>query len=303
MAHLSPSLAEAVDFFVMRKFVECFDKCCAVIKTAKCEPEHERNQEVIEASAALGIQALAETNLWDHAVSFISDVYGTIDMCPPRIIQVCILLHAHVREYLPCHSLVQHWFENPQNRMNKQCAQVIRIFASHILHPTGCVEALKELVENCPSLSEREKELLLQLPQSGRFNNAERLGATEPLVCPNRIVPSHVGSSVVAQSTDDWSDEFGGEDRTGGDHTTDGEGPERHGDGSLSDVIEYLYHQVTSFLKARLRPWHQRIGLLLMAVFAVLSLMHSQTGDPVSSLGRLVILWKTFLARLLWRGS
>ena len=47
-----------------------------------------RNLEVIEASASLGIQALAETNMWDKAVAFITDVYGSIDQCSPHIVQV-----------------------------------------------------------------------------------------------------------------------------------------------------------------------------------------------------------------------
>lgn len=288
MGSNSPNLAEAVDFFVMRKFVECYAKCNEVICSAKCEPEQESNQSVIEASAALGIQALAETNLWEQAIAFICEVYGSVHLCPPRIIQVCILLHAHVKEYLPCHSLVQQWFENPHNRNNKQCAQVIKIYSSHILHPTGCVETLRDLVQSCHVLSESEKASLLQCHKIEKVTELDDVSKTKSLPCKEGM------SSKPCDPLDlDKHYEDGQEGRN--DDYLDVSKPPYY---SINDIFEGCYKQLVSFLKAKLAPWQQRMCLLFMAVLAVISLIQSQSGDPVSSLGRLVILWRTFLSKM-----
>jgi len=289
MGSLSPNLAEAVDFFVMRKFVECYDKCNEVICSAKCEPEQESNQSVIEASAALGIQALAETNQWEQAIAFICEVYGAVHLCPPRIIQVCILLHAHVKEYLPCHSLVQKWFENPHNKNNKQCAQVIKIYSCHILHPTGCVETLRDLVQSCDVLSEDEKASLLQ------WHKIEKVPELDD-VCKTKSLPCKEGMSSNPCDPPLDLDTHYQDGREGSyDNNLDVNKSPHY---SFNDFFEGCYKQLVSFLKAKLAPWQQRMCLLFMAVLAIMSLIQSQSGDPVSSLGRLVILWRTFLSKL-----
>lgn len=116
-----------------------------------------------------------------------------------------ILLHAHVKEYLPCHKLVQTWLKNPQNLNHSQCSkvrsfflyfqeakinililkfchnesfskylsqlcnesleQVVRIYAHHILCPTGSYETLQEVINSCPSLSDSDRAALQKLPQ------------------------------------------------------------------------------------------------------------------------------------------
>ncbi|CAG5131180.1 unnamed protein product, partial [Candidula unifasciata] len=177
-------VTEAVNLFLMRKFDQCFRECNGIIKTAKCEPEQERNQKLIEAATALGIQALAETDMWYCAIAFITEVYGMVEMCPSSIIQLCILLHAQVKEYLPCHKIVEMWLSNPYNQKSKQHVQVIRTYAYHILCPAGSYNVLRHLVENCDSLTESEKTTLLQISETKTYEESRLLGSktTSPAV-------------------------------------------------------------------------------------------------------------------------
>jgi len=297
MAHLSPSLAEAVDFFVMRKFSDCFMKCNDVIRSAKSEPENDRNDELICASTSLGIQALAETNQWSSALHFVTDVYGSVALCPSRVLQVSILLHAHVKEYLACQNIVQHWFENPINRESKHCAQVLRVYRDHILVPLGDLGDLHSLSSRCPGLSPEAQQSLLQPSQSEQI--VKGYDSTDGSIIVNsagKNITSNIAFTDDSEITkrklfyhendDDLSPE--------NEQSSDDNGNSL----SLTEHLERLCCQVVSRVSAKLRPWQRWLGLCLMAVLAVISLVQNQTGDQVSSLGRMIILWKVFFNRI-----
>ncbi|XP_059153631.1 peroxisome assembly protein 26-like [Physella acuta] len=312
VSELNKSLAQAVDLFVMTKFSNCFKICTNVINKAKCEPEQERNQEVIEAATALGIQALAETDLWHQVVAFINETYGSIEHCPPRIIQVCILLHAHVKEYLPCHKIVQMWLSNPHNLNHEQCSKVIRIYAHHILCPTGSYETLKEIVHSCKSLTEAERTALLQLPQAVRYNEAKRRSletCNEGFEIPSQLnttnslehldkIPQHnslemdlptdsqLGLVNECNSNKEQKENISST-------TTTREGDKNIHESKLMTACRTICNLIKNCV------WHRRsFHLIVMATFALWSVIQTQTADPVSSLGRLVTLWRVFLHRL-----
>lgn len=294
----SATLAKAVDLFVMTKFEKSLQVCCDVIKTAKCEPEQERNNEVIEAAAALGIQALAEMDQWQHTISFIIDVYGAIHLCPARIVQVCILLHAHVEEYLPCHKLVKTWLAHPDNLSSKHCAQVIRVYGEHILLPLGQFGILEDIVNSCSSLSKEEKVSLLELPQTGRYKDAKA----------TRNETDHVPSQLLFTSEDEEIENETAEERHYSffDKSCKSSlpsaiqketAPSHHEPQRLLALCKRLY---SSFYGYMTTHWKEKFTLLLMAAFALWALVQTQTGDSMSNLGRLVILWQGFLQRIKW---
>ncbi|KAK0045698.1 peroxisome assembly protein 26-like isoform X1 [Biomphalaria pfeifferi] len=300
--HLNKQLSDAVDLFVMAKFADCFYACADVIKTAKFEPEHQHqsNEEVIEAAIALGIQALAETDNWHHVISFIIDTYGSIEICPPRIVQVCILLHAHVKEYLPCHNLVQTWLKNPQNLNHSQCSKVVRIYAHHILCPTGSYETLQEVINSCPSLSDSDRAALQKLPQARRFESPKKL----PL--ENFKETMHPGHHSIQEISS-------AEEKKARFHLTDtntkcnlnivrnqkdksrstyADLPSK-GVSMLTTLCKTIFVTTRTFVESQ-----KSIGLIIMGMLAFYAIIQTQSADPVSSLGRLVILWKFFISRL-----
>ncbi|RUS70661.1 hypothetical protein EGW08_021582 [Elysia chlorotica] len=296
------TLARAVDLFVMTKFEKCLQVCCNVIESSKYEPEQERNNEVIEAAAALGIQALAEMDQWHHTVSFIIEVYGAIHLCTARIIQVCILLHAHVEEYLPCHKLVQTWLTHPDNVTSKQCAQVIRVYSEHILLPLGQFGVLEEIVRSCPGLSKEESLALLELPQvrqTGRYKDAKDL-AHEKGVIPTQLLFNSENEESETRVIETpgliKEDLFSRKNNS----TSTSEGPKTHASShndpfNLFTICKKLYCSFYGYMKVR---WREKFILLAMAAFALWAAVQTQSGDSVSSLQRLVILWQGFFHRL-----
>ncbi|KAH9507460.1 hypothetical protein Btru_058149 [Bulinus truncatus] len=306
---LNKKLRDAVDLFVMTKFDECFYVCEEVIKTAKCEPEQERTQELIEAATALSIQALAETDKWHQVVDFIVGTYGSIDLTPPRIIQVCILLHAHVKEYPSCHNIMKAWLNNPHNLSHCQCSKVIRIYAHHILCPTGSYEILQEIIESCQSLSDYDKSALLQLPQAGRFESArksqhencieKRNKPTSPVqhLCKNSesVVSGKERDSITLAHTGLSKSES---------HMTGYLKPDRNMNNKRKNSCVLSKGKSASFfLNACLTVWdffttQKYLGLIIMGILALWAIIQTQSADPVSSLGRLVILWRFFIQKL-----
>ncbi|GFN84536.1 mitochondrial ribosomal protein var1 [Plakobranchus ocellatus] len=295
------TLAKAVDLFVMTKFENCLQVCCDVIQVAKDEPEQERNHEVLEAATALGIQALAELDQWHQTVSFITEVYGAIHLCSARIIQVCILLHAHVEEFLPCHKLVQIWLNHPDNLNNKHCAQVIRVYGQHILLPLGQFGVLEEIVNNCQYFSKEEKAALLEIPQAGRYKDAKsitvgtKMEMTHPFFSSEKELSE--SETFEASQNDEWSCPNRNH------HSRPSNNSSRKPVNSIKGtdplhlltVCRNLYCRFLGYLK---HSWREKFILIIMAVFAIWALVHTQTGDPVSSLGRVVILWQGFLQRI-----
>ncbi|CAL1539530.1 unnamed protein product [Lymnaea stagnalis] len=272
LCKLNQSLSEAVDLFIIRKFDLCFRLCTNVIKTAKCDTEQEGNQDVIEAATALGIQALAENDMWQHTVAFINNTYGAIELCPPRIIQVCILLHAHVKEYAQCHQIVQMWLKNPHNINNCQCSKVIQVYAHHILCPTGSYEMLQEIVQSCSNcLTLSEKSALLKLPQAGRFKDAKFKSESY-----NPLIEAEIGSEKIECSrlnasgltcTSNSSDHP--------DKVFDDLLPNKRPKGFTTwrDIFKIVQQFLIKFV------WTPRsFGLIVMGIFAFWGIIQTQTG-------------------------
>uniref|UniRef100_A0A2C9KBZ2 Uncharacterized protein n=1 Tax=Biomphalaria glabrata TaxID=6526 RepID=A0A2C9KBZ2_BIOGL len=255
--HLNKQLSDAVDLFVMAKFADCFYACADVIKTAKFEPEHQHqsNEEVIEAAIALGIQALAETDNWHHVISFIIDTYGSIELCPPRIVQVCILLHAHVKEYLPCHKLVQTWLKNPQNLNHSQCSKVVRIYAHHILCPTGSYETLQEVINSCPSLSDSDRAALKKLPQE--ISPAEEKKARFHLTDTNTDTKCNLN---IVRNQKDKS------------RSTYADLPSK-GVSMLTTLCKTIFVTARTFVESQ-----KSIGLIIMGMLAFYAIIQTQSG-------------------------
>ncbi|BFZ08974.1 hypothetical protein BsWGS_12013 [Bradybaena similaris] len=302
-------VTEAVNLFLMTKFDQCFKECNDIIKAVKCEPEQERNHKLIEAATALGIQALAETDMWHRVVTFITDVYGTMDMCPPSIIQLCILLHAQVKEYLPCHQIVEIWLRNPYNQKSKKYIQVIRTYAYHILCPAGSYNILKELAEKCDSLTESERTALLQISQTKRYEESKYLGSeticrTPPDAPNNNVLEAASGNTEVNYCNNNITTVSRICEQTNADSERNENSVTNSRNKSfprivdlptLQAVLKWLYESILIKVK---NVRHSRFAILLMGALAMWALIQTQSGETVSSLGRLVITWRVFLQKL-----
>uniref|UniRef100_A0A0B7B761 Uncharacterized protein n=1 Tax=Arion vulgaris TaxID=1028688 RepID=A0A0B7B761_9EUPU len=285
------NLTEAVNMFVMTKFDQCFCECKELIKAAKCEPEQERNHKLIEAATALGIQALAETDTWYCVIAFITDVYGTVDLCPPSIIQLCTLLHAQVKEYLPCHKVVEMWLKNSHNQNHKQYSQVVRTYAYHILCPTGSYELLKEIAENCDSLTQTERAALFQLSQTRRYEESKCIGnKTDCTELPANLTNTglvsvsertHLGLSSerthqnLSKKTAEEQDADNGNNNNET-NSRSRKAERRPCDFKTVQLLKWLYEIVVTKLNCFKHP---RFSLLLMAILAVWALIQTQTGS------------------------
>ncbi|XP_025106967.1 uncharacterized protein LOC112571848 isoform X2 [Pomacea canaliculata] len=114
-----------------------------------------------EAAVIVGIQALAEQGCWQNVIPFVEQAYHQIGACPAKVIHMCILLHAHIREYMLCHSLVNTWLDANSHRSSPDAAVTVRLYVQNVLRPLGAFNLIPQVVDSCPALSSTEREALL----------------------------------------------------------------------------------------------------------------------------------------------
>ncbi|CAG2216018.1 PEX26 [Mytilus edulis] len=75
----------------------------------------ERSPDIVEALCIVGIQAYAELNHWQQVLPYVQNVYTSIEECPFRVVQLCVLLHAKVEEYSQCYAIASIWLKDVKN--------------------------------------------------------------------------------------------------------------------------------------------------------------------------------------------
>ncbi|KAL8589379.1 hypothetical protein ACOMHN_021531 [Nucella lapillus] len=169
--HLPVSVLEeevktAADQLLLTNFSACLDTCRHVITSVQaCEDKDSesvsRLQQVQERATVLGIQALAEQGTWTEVIPFVEQVYSHMATCPATIMQMCILLHSHVREYLVCHSLVDVWLDWGDHRHLPESNAIVSTYVTNVLLPLRAYNLIPQIVERCTALSLEERQALL----------------------------------------------------------------------------------------------------------------------------------------------
>lgn len=57
-----------------------------------------------------------------------------------------ILLHAHIREYMLCHSLVNTWLDANSHRSSPDAAVTVRLYVQNVLRPLGAFNLIPQVI-------------------------------------------------------------------------------------------------------------------------------------------------------------
>lgn len=155
----------ATDKLLLTDFSACVSLCDHVVAAVKSREESDgcdaRLISLKETATVLAIQALAEQGVWQEVIPYVEKVYGHVRQCPGQIIQMCILLHAHVQEYMVCHSLVNNWLENNRLGGQQDAGRIVKIYVQQVLVPLAAFNLIPQVVDSCPSLTAEDKQMLL----------------------------------------------------------------------------------------------------------------------------------------------
>ncbi|PVD25344.1 hypothetical protein C0Q70_15844 [Pomacea canaliculata] len=166
VGQLEEQVKAATDMLLKTDFPACFSLCeriiAASISNAELSGDNtESLNSIKEAAVIVGIQALAEQGCWQNVIPFVEQAYHQIGACPAKVIHMCILLHAHIREYMLCHSLVNTWLDANSHRSSPDAAVTVRLYVQNVLRPLGAFNLIPQVVDSCPALSSTEREALL----------------------------------------------------------------------------------------------------------------------------------------------
>ncbi|XP_071083592.1 peroxisome assembly protein 26-like [Haliotis cracherodii] len=155
---LHQTIERASDLLLYRDFDTCLVHCSEVINRIRHTPSY---QSYVDSLCIVIIQAYAELDQWDAVLPFIQGIYDNIDNCPVTIIQLCLLLHVKVKEYIKCHAIAKTWLQNDRNRQSPEYSDVAKLYVQQVLVPLGAYNLIPQLVDSCQGLTDAEKDAML----------------------------------------------------------------------------------------------------------------------------------------------
>ncbi|XP_046583055.1 peroxisome assembly protein 26-like [Haliotis rubra] len=155
---LEQTVEKASDLLLCRDFDRCLVHCSEVIDRIRHTPSF---QSYVDSLCIVTIQAFAELDQWDAVLPFVQRIYKNIDNCPVRIIQLCLLLHVKVKEYIKCHAIAKTWLQKDRNRQCPQYSDVVKLYVQRVLVPLGAYNLIPQLVDSCQGLGDAEKDAML----------------------------------------------------------------------------------------------------------------------------------------------
>ncbi|XP_062990901.1 peroxisome assembly protein 26 isoform X2 [Elgaria multicarinata webbii] len=154
-------LEEAADLLVMhRDFAAALDRCEKGCESLVGDPETEDSNcsEELKCSLCIvGIQALAEMNRWREVLPWILQYYHDPECWPPKILELCILLHSRVEEPHVMLEVGGDWLRSPANWHMASYGLLVQLHLFHVLLPLGHFAEAEELLRGCKALSKEQQ--------------------------------------------------------------------------------------------------------------------------------------------------
>ncbi|KAK2152330.1 hypothetical protein LSH36_333g03035 [Paralvinella palmiformis] len=180
------SLKHANTLLLCKQFDKCLSVSLEELKIIRRNNEVKSFDNLKEALSVLAIQAYAELDRWQEVLPFVTSIYMTLEEVPANIIQLCILLHASMKDYLTCAALANVWLRNPKNycpESEDKYLETIDIYVGHVLIPANRWDDMQTFLDNCPGLSPERKDQFFKVIRTLQHQvdqlNVEKIEAAE----------------------------------------------------------------------------------------------------------------------------
>ncbi|XP_042326225.1 peroxisome assembly protein 26 isoform X2 [Sceloporus undulatus] len=153
-------LEDATDLLVMhRDFPAALEKCekgCQSLMGESQNGDPNSSEELKCSLCIVGIQALAEMDRWRDVLPWILQFYQDPDCWPPKILELCILLHSKVEEPQVMLEIGSDWLHSSMNQHLPSYGLLVQLYLFHVLLPLGHFAEAEVLVQGCKALSEEQ---------------------------------------------------------------------------------------------------------------------------------------------------
>ncbi|KAM6436946.1 peroxisome assembly protein 26 isoform 1-T1 [Liasis olivaceus] len=153
-------LEEAADLLVLnRDFAAAVDRCGKGCQSLLESDDSDRSSsEDLKCSLCIvGIQALAEMDRWREVLPWILQYYHKPVCWPPKILELCILLHSKVEEPHVMLDVGGDWLHFPSNQSLPSYGLLAQLYLFHVLLPLGHFSEAEELIQGCKALSQEQQ--------------------------------------------------------------------------------------------------------------------------------------------------
>ncbi|XP_048356445.1 peroxisome assembly protein 26 [Sphaerodactylus townsendi] len=160
MSQAACLLEEAADLLVVHMdFSAAVDRCekgCESL-LGDLENEDSASSEELRCSLCIvGIQALAEMNRWREVLPWVLQYYQVPAHLPPKVLELCILLHSKVKEPHVMRDVGSDWLRASANQHLPAYGLLVQLHLFHILLPLGHFAEAQDLLEGCKALSKEK---------------------------------------------------------------------------------------------------------------------------------------------------
>lgn len=159
-AHL---LEEAADLLVVHlDFQAALETCERAWQSLAEEPASGTVVEVRCSLCVVGIQALAEMDRWREVLPWVLQYYQVPEKLPPKVLELCILLHSKMEEPGAVLAVADAWLQDPDNQGLPEYGSLAELHLLRVLLPLGRLSEAEGLAEGSAAFSEEQREEALQ---------------------------------------------------------------------------------------------------------------------------------------------
>nr|XP_060632402.1 peroxisome assembly protein 26 [Anolis sagrei ordinatus] len=146
-------LEDATDLLVMRRdFVAALEACEKGCQSLE-DGDPNSSEELKCSLMIVGIQALAEMDRWRDVLPWILQYYQDPECWPPKILELCILLHSKVEEPQVMLEIGRDWLHSSTNQHLPSYGLLVQLYLFHVLLPLGHLAEAEGLLQGCKALS------------------------------------------------------------------------------------------------------------------------------------------------------
>ncbi|XP_067325393.1 peroxisome assembly protein 26 [Anolis sagrei] len=146
-------LEDAADLLVMRRdFAAALETCEKGCQSLE-DGDPNSSEELKCSLMIVGIQALAEMDRWRDVLPWILQYYQDPECWPPKILELCILLHSKVEEPQVMLEIGRDWLHSSTNQHLPSYGLLVQLYLFHVLLPLGHLAEAEGLLQGCKALS------------------------------------------------------------------------------------------------------------------------------------------------------
>lgn len=166
-------LEEAADLLVVHRdfpaaLATCERACRSLARDALAGAPATISLEAKCSLCVVGIQALAEMDRWQEALSWVLQYYQVPEKLPPKVLELCILLYSKMQEPRAMLEVARAWLQEPDNQGLPEYGVLVELHLQRLLLPLGHLSEAEELVANSTAFGVQRRLEVLQAVHTAR---------------------------------------------------------------------------------------------------------------------------------------